>query len=374
MRWACAGVPADPSSLSRRLFLGAPVALAACDRFAQAGTAPAAADAAPLKAVVPCAFGATAASAQLDDPAFTAAMLRHVDQVTPEWELKMERTLQPGFRTDFTPADRIVDWARGAGLNVHGHTLIWYSQGAEVFHEGLDRKTFEREFDRYVRETAGRYRGRMRGWDVVNEPVAEDGEGLRDCHWSRVFGQEGYMVRAFEQAREADPDAALFLNEYNLENIPRKGATLLKLVEKLKGMGAPIDGIGTQSHLNIEIPAGQISGFMRDAASLGLPIHVSELDFPRTRDGGRMPDLRTPAQKTAQQVARVGELAEAYFALPERQRYGFTTWGLRDPDSWLLRPEHKNWTDDHPLLLDADGRPNPAYQAVVNAATGRAGA
>lgn len=301
-------------------------------------------------------------------------MLRHVDQVTPEWELKMERTLQPGFRTDFAPTDRIVDWAGRNGLSVHGHTLIWYSQGAEVFHDGLDRRTFTREFDRYVRETAGRYRGRMRGWDVVNEPVAEDGEGLRDCHWSRVFGQEGYIVRAFEQAREADPDAVLFMNEYNLENIPRKGATLLRLVEKLKGMGAPIDGIGTQSHLNIEIPAGQISGFIRDAASLGLPIHVSELDFPRTRDGGRLPDLRTPGHKTAQQVARVGELAEAYFALPERQRYGFTTWGLRDPDSWLLRPEHKNWADDHPLLLDAEGRPNPAYQAVLDAATGRAGA
>ena len=108
---------------------------------------------------------------------------------------------------------------------------------------------------------------------------------------------------------------------------------------------------------------------MRDAASLGLPIHVSELDFPMQRDG-RRPDLRSMTEKRAQQVARVGELAEAFALLPERQRYAFTTWGLRDIDSWLVR---EGRSKDSPLLLDAEGRGNPAYQAVVGA-FGRAGA
>jgi endo-1,4-beta-xylanase len=166
----------------------------------------------------------------------------------------------------------------------------------------------------------------------------------------------------------------LFLNEYNLENIPGKGATFLRLVERLKTLGAPIDAIGTQSHLNVEIPAGRITAFFKDAASLGLPIHVSELDFSTKRDGGNRPDLRSTPERRAQQVARVGELAEAFFALPERQRYALTTWGLRDVDSWLLRAEGKGWTDDSPLLLNAEGRANPAYQAMVDAATGRAGA
>ena len=182
------------------------------------------------------------------------------------------------------------------------------------------------------------------------------------------------MVRAFEQARAADPDAVLFLNEYNLENIPRKGATFLHLVERLLKLGAPIGGIGNQSHLNIEIPAGQIATFMRDAASLGLPIHVSELDFPMQRDGGGLPDMRSNADRRAQQVARVGELAEAFMALPERQRYAFTTWGLRDIDTWLVRPEGKNRPHESALLLDAAGRPNPAYQALADAFTGSAGA
>jgi endo-1,4-beta-xylanase len=367
-------VRADPPRLNRRAFLAAPVALAACDRFATAESATPQ-FAAPLKDIVPAPFGATGMTWQLDQADWVEQILRHCSQLTPEWEQKMERTLGPGFTYDFQPSDRVVAFARDNGLRVHGHTVIWYSQGAEVFDDAtVPAKRFAAEYDRYISTFVGRYRGRMAGWDVVNEPVAEDGDGLRDCHWSRALGMEGYMVRAFEQAKAADPDAVLFLNEYNLENIPRKGATFLRLVERLLKLGAPVGGIGTQSHLDIEIPAGQITTFMRDAASLGLPIHVSELDFPMQRDGGRMPDLRSTAQRRAQQVARVRELAEAFMALPERQRYAFTTWGLRDSDSWLLRQEGKNRPDESPLLLDAAGRPNPAYQAVVDTFAGRTAA
>lgn len=349
---------------SRRALLAAPVALAACHRVAAEPQNP---DAAPLKDIVPAPFGATGMTWQLDQPDWVAQTLRHCDQLTPEWELKMERTLQPGFVHDFSAADRVVAFAHDHGLRVHGHTLIWYSQGGEVFDDAtVPKARFEAEFDRYIAAAAGRYRGRMAGWDVVNEPVAEDGNGLRECHWSRALGQEGYMVRAFEQARAADPDAVLFLNEYNLENIPAKGATFLKLVERLLKLGAPVGGIGTQSHLDIEIPAGQITRFFKDAASLGLPIHVSELDFSWKRDG-RMPDLRSTADKRAQQAARVGELAEAFAALPERQRYAFTTWGLRDTDSWLLRDPARKGNGDSPLLLDAQGRANPAYEALARA-------
>ena len=360
---------ADPLRLNRRALLAAPLALAACDRFAAAQPT-ASPIAPPLKDIVPAPFGATGMTWQLDQPDWVEQMLRHCSQLTPEWEQKMERTLGPGFAYDFSASDRVVAFARDNGLRVHGHTLIWYSQGSDVFNDDLPRARFAAEYDRYISSFAGRYRGQMAGWDVVNEPVAEDGDGLRDCHWSRALGMDGYMVRAFEQARAADPDAILFLNEYNLENIPAKGATFLRLVERLLKLGAPIGGLGTQSHLNIEIPAGQITTFMRDAASLGLPIHVSELDFPMQRDGGHLPDLRSTAERRAQQVARVGELAEAFMALPERQRYAFTTWGLRDIDTWLVRPEGKNRPDESALLLDAQGRPNPAYQAVADAFAG----
>ena len=355
---------ADPPRLNRRLLLAAPLALAACNRFASAQTAPGT-EAAPLKSLASFPFGATGMTGQLFDPVWVAQMRKHVSQLTPEWELKPERILRPGFAYDFSASDRMVDWGHEQGLRVFGHCLVWYSQGLNVFTDDLPRARFAAEYDRYVSTVARRYRGRMAGWDVVNEAVAEDGDGLRDCVYARKLGPEAYIVRAFEQARAADPGAVLFLNEYNLENIPRKGATFLRLVERLLTLGAPIGGIGTQSHLDIEIPAGRITAFIKDAGSLGLPIHVSELDFSMRSDN-RL-DTRSLGQKRAQQVARVGELAEAFMALPERQRFAFTTWGLRDPDSWLLRAEGKGWTDDSPLLLDAGGRANPAYAAVAAA-------
>lgn len=357
-------MPADPSGLNRRALLAAPLGLAACERFASVQTSGGPL-AAPLKSLAPFPIGAIGMTGQLDDPVWVAAMRRHVSQITPEWELKPERILQSGFAYDFSASDRMVDWGHDQGLRVFGHCLVWYSQGLDVFTDALPTARFAAEFDRYVSTVAGRYRGRMVGWDVVNEAVAEDGDGLRDCVYARKLGAETYIVRAFQQARAADPDAVLFLNDYNLENNPRKGATFLRLAERLLKLGAPIGGLGTQSHLDIEIPAGQIRGFFRDAAALGLPIHVSELDFPMQRDGGRMPDLRSLAEKRAQQVARVGELAEAFMALPARQRFAFTTWGLRDTDSWLVREEGKNRPDESALLLDAEGRANPAFQAVA---------
>jgi endo-1,4-beta-xylanase len=357
-------VRADRPGPNRRAVLAAPIALTACERFAHART-PDGPLAPPLKDLADFPFGATGMTGQLADPVWVAAMRRHVDQCTPEWELKPERILQPGFAYDFSASDRMVDWGHEQGLRVFGHCLVWYSQGLDQFTDALPNARFAAQFDRYVSTVAGRSRGRMVGWDVVNEAVAEDGDGLRDCVYARKLGPEAYIVRAFEQARAADPDAVLFLNDYNLENNPRKGATFLRLVERLLALGAPVGGIGTQSHLDIEIPAGQIRDFFRDAASLGLPIHVSELDFSMRSDSPL--DARSLRQKRAQQVARVGELAEAFMALPARQRFAFTTWGLRDIDSWLLREEGKGWKDDSPLLLDADARPNPAFQAVAEA-------
>ncbi len=350
-------MPAD--GLNRRLLLAAPLALAACQGAAPAGAAPTTVP--PLKSIAPCPVGVCAMTGHFDDPAWVDLAARHFNQITPEWEMKMEAILRPDRSYDFTRSDRIAAFAARSTMRLHGHALVWYSQGSEAF-AGLDRARFAAEYDRYIAAVAGRYRGKAVSWDVVNEAVAEDGNGLRDCHWSRALGQDGYIIRAFEQARAADPDAVLFLNDYNLENNPVKGATFLRLVERLLKAGAPIGGIGTQSHLDIEIPAGRITAFMGEAAQFGLPIHVSELDASRRRDGGF--DPRSARQKQDQQTARVAELADAFMALPARQRYAFTVWGLRDSDSWLTR-DARAGSGDSPLLFDAGGRPNAMAEALT---------
>lgn len=352
-----------PADLSRRSVLASSLALAACSA-APPIPAQTPVSIPPLKSVAPFPIGVCVRSDQITDPAWATLAREQISQLTPEWEMKMEYILSEEPHLRFDGPDRIADFAAEHGMRLFGHTLIWYSQTSPRFNTLLGDE-FIAAYDDYIRTVVGRYRGRAVGWDVVNEAVAEDGEGLRDCIWSERLGQDGYIVRAFQQARAADRDAVLFLNDYNLENIPKKGATFLKLVERLLKVGAPVDGIGTQSHLNIEIPAGQITAFMRDAASLGLKIHVSEVDASLRREGSG--DRRTPEERLAQQEARVVELAEAFMAVPQAQRFAFTIWGLRDLDTWIAREKAP---DAAPVLFDGEGRAKPVAAAVARAFQG----
>ena len=339
------------------------LALAACDRTSAEPTPP---NLPALKSVAPAPFGTAIKAMQIDDPDWVALARAQVSQLTPEWEMKMEYVLADGLdRPRFDRSDRIAAFAARNGMALHGHTLIWYSQGAEAF-AGLSGAAFDRAFDGYVAALAGRYRGKVRSWDVVNEPILDDGSGMRDCHWSARYGHDGYILRAFEQARAADPDAVLFLNEYNQESVPAKGIQFLKLVERLLKAGCPLQGLGLQSHLWIDIPEGAISTFMREAAQFGLPIHVSELDCT-LRTENRL-DLRGAGQRTGLQTARVRELAEAFNALPAAQRFAFTVWGLRDTDSWY-RQGDKDDGRDRPLPFDGAGRPGPMAAALAQGFT-----
>jgi endo-1,4-beta-xylanase len=342
----------------------APV-IGGCRRTAVAGTPPPGLP--PLKIITPGAFGTCVQVANLTDPAWLDLARTHVSQLTPEWEMKMEYILADGLdRLRLDRADRIAHFAHDNGMALHGHTLIWYSQGQDAF-AALDNAAFDRAFDGYIATVAGRYRGRVRSWDVVNEPILDDGSGLRDCHWSRRYGQDGYILRAFEKARIADPDAVLFLNEYNLEGIPTKGSQFLRLVERLLRAGCPLQGLGTQSHLWIDIPDGQIAAFIHELSQFGLPIHVSELDVSLRTDD-RL-DLRGLRERLARQTARVTELADAYRHLPSAQQFAFTTWGLRDSDSWYRRGD-KDDGKDRPLPFDAAGQPNPMAAALAAAFLG----
>lgn len=346
---------------SRRALLASTLALAACDRLAVAE--PAAVSIPPLKSACPAPFGAAVKAYLLDDPDWVALARTHVSQLTPEWEMKMEYILADGLgRPNFDRSDRIAAFAAANGMALHGHALIWYAQGEEAF-SGLSGAAFDRAFDGYIAQVAGRYRGKARGWDVVNEPILDDGSGMRDCHWSARYGHDGYILRAFEKARQADPEAILFLNEYNQESIPAKGAQFLRLVERLLKAGCPLQGLGLQSHLWIDVEGGAIARFMAEVAQFGLPIHVSELDCTQRTE--KRLDLRGQAERIALQTARVTELAEAFAALPPAQRYAFTVWGLRDTDSWY-RQNDKDDGKDKPLPFDSFGRPNAMAGALAS--------
>lgn len=347
------------SDVSRRAVLGSSLALAACGQKAQGQPVPP--DLPPLKAAAPFPVGAAVQALHLDDPALAALLRRQVNQLTPEWQMKMEYIVQPDGSFRFDAPDRIVAFAQANGMAVLGHTLVWYAQAPEAF-DRLDesRVGFEQAYRNYILAVAGRYRGKLAGWDVVNEAVAEDGDGWRQSLWSRRLGDFEHIALAFRTAREADPAAPLLLNDYNLEYMPRKRATFLRLAERLLASGAPLTGLGTQMHIAADIAPGEITTMIRDVASLGLPVHVSELDVSLTRADNKLLSRRELERR---QARAYGETAEAFIALPARQRFGFTLWGLRDQDSWLTAEN----ASDAPAPFDNGGRPKAGAAALVEA-------
>jgi endo-1,4-beta-xylanase len=349
-------------ALSRRALLGSTLAVAACGPKAQGQPVPA--DLPPLKAVAPFRVGACVQAVQLNDPALSALLAREVSQLTPEWEMKMEYIVQRDGSFRFDAPDRIAAFARAHGMALLGHTLVWYAQAPDAFAR-LDegRISFVDAYRNYILAVAGRYQGQVVGWDVVNEAVAEDGDGWRDSLWSQRLGAFEHIALAYRTAREADPHAALLLNDYNLEYYPKKRATFLKLAERLLASGAPLTGLGTQMHVAADIAPGEIARSIRELASLGLPVHVSELDVSLTRSQNK---FLSRDELRRRQAAVYAEAAEAFMDLPSSQRFAFTLWGLRDQDSWLKKEN----AADAPAPFDDAGRPKAGAAALVEAFRG----
>ncbi|TVQ01484.1 MAG: endo-1,4-beta-xylanase, partial [Balneolaceae bacterium] len=207
--------------------------------------------------------------------------IREFNAVTAENEMKWERIHpEPGVY-NFEAADAMIELAEENGMFVVGHTLVWHSQTPNwVFYdeEGglLSRDTLLERMKDHIYTVVGRYKGRVHGWDVVNEAIVDDGS-MRDTYWYRIIGKD-YLVKAFQYAHEADPDAELYYNDYSLEN-PSKREGTLRLIEFLKEHQAPITGIGTQGHFSLDWPNLQeIENTITAFSGLGLDVMVTELD------------------------------------------------------------------------------------------------
>jgi endo-1,4-beta-xylanase len=338
--------------IDRRAFVAAVLALAACGERAE-GQPPVAVQ--PLKRAAPFPVGTCVQASQLDDPAFADLLAAQVSQLTPEWELKMEYVLQSDGAYRFDAPDRIAAFAADHGMRFFGHTLVWYAQKPAYF-EALEGAAFRQAYEAYIEAVVGRYRGRAAGWDVVNEAVKDDGAGWRDSLWSQRLGRLDHMRLAYELAHAADPGAVLFLNDYNLETNPKKRTAFLGLAEALLKAGAPLGGLGTQTHVPADLAPGAITAALKDLVSLGLKVRISEMDVSLAGAHGF---LASPDDLRRRQAALYAEAAEAFAALPARQRFDFTFWGLKDSQSWL-RNENAS---DAPLLFDDAGRPKAAAQA-----------
>jgi endo-1,4-beta-xylanase len=316
-----------------------------------------------LKSLAPWTLGTCVQTPQLTDPQWIDLATTHFNRLTPEFEMKMETVLQKDGSLRFERPDAIVDFAKAHGMAVHGHCLIWYAEDGGRFNE-LKGDAFLNAYVDYIRGVMGRYAGFIKTWDVVNEPVTDEGGQLRDCLWSQQLGED-YIGLAYTAAHEADPDAILLLNEYNLEYTPKKRATLLRAAERALKNGAPIHGIGTQTHIGGDVPPGAIRAAIRDIVSLGLKVHVSEIDITLHED-----HPVNAVEPRVDQLRVLDEIVEAYHEVPAAQRVGMTFWGVRDIDSWQNSGPHPRPIFDEPLLFDRYGRPKPVARELARVLKG----
>ncbi len=231
---------------------------------------------------------------------------------------------------------------------MRGHTLIWHVQNP-AWLGGLDARALRSALRAHVRAVVGRYRGRVADWDVVNEVVLDDG-ALRPEPFLDKLGAR-YIADAFTWAREADPDARLWINEIGAEGIGPKSDRLYALVRSLLADGAPLGGVGFQGHFSEQgVPATFRANLERFAA-LGLKVAITELDVA----------LKLPEDdaKRAHQARIYGDAAGACRAVPACA--GVTVWGFTDRHSWIAanQPGFGAAT-----LLDGDLRAKPAYTAL----------
>jgi endo-1,4-beta-xylanase len=224
---------------------------------------------------------------------------------------------------------------------------------------------------RFIRNTVTRYAGIVKAWDVVNEPMSDGSGAVRTnsgtttgdaFYWSQYLGRD-YAVKAFQYAKAADHLALLFINDYNLESDNRKLDSLIAYVHELKGKGAQIDGIGTQMHISLATAKPGIETMFQKLAATGLKIRISELDIRMnlTNASGFTPSVAT----LNEQAAMYQYVIESYLKnIPVSQRFGITTWGVADTDSWYVTVMGRT---EFPLLFDANYQKKPAYAGFKQA-------
>jgi endo-1,4-beta-xylanase len=271
---------------------------------------------------------------------------------------------------NYGPADTVAAFALESGLVLRGHNLLWYRSAPPWFFDLPTKREMEGAIVAHIRSLAGRYRGKVHSWDVVNEPIEpENGtpDGLRTAVFLDKIGPD-YIHLAHRTAREADPTALLVVNEYGVElDSPEheaRRAALLNLLRRMQRSGTPVDAVGIQGHLPCAggppFSASRLRRFLAEIARLGLTIQITELDVI---------DNDAPADRTT----RDRMVADAYSrfldaALDEPAVKMVLTWGLSDRYSWLAK-SRRDQLPSRPLPFGADLEPKPAFEAMARAFT-----
>ena len=310
----------------------------------------------------------------VSDAAQMALVLKEFNSATAENDWKPGEIHPKEGVWNFENADRIADFCRQNGIKMRGHCLCWHSQFADWMFtdkkgKPVKKEVFYQRLRDHIHTVVNRYKDVVYCWDVVNEAMADDGQvrhgsdasPYRQSRHFKLCGEE-FIAKAFEFAREADPDNLLFYNDYSCVD-PGKRERIYNMVKKMKDGGVPIDGIGLQGHYNIYFPdMEQLDLTITRFKELVSHIHITELDLRmNTESGGQLQFSRgegkaIPAYMTMLQTDQYASLFKV-FRKHKDVIDNVTFWNLGDGDSWL-------GVNNHPLLFDEQYCPKPCYRAI----------
>lgn len=314
-------------------------------------------------------LGAAARPAKLSEPAYDLTLAREFNMLEPEDGLKWE-VLRPNLQSfDFRQADVLVDFALRHSMKVRGHTLVWHRQNPGwLAAANYTSSQLSKMLETHIKTVVGHYRGKVFAWDVANEAFDEGARTgqLRSTIWydQPGIGDAGqgpaYLAQCFRWAHEADPQALLFYNEAEADEINRKSDAVYAMVHDFKRQGVPIDGIGLQMHVGNLLPdIASISANIARFTALGVQVHITEMDVSLAVDANG----NASAADLLRQADIYHQIVEACLAHPGCT--AIQTWGFTDKYSWI--GSHSKKTRGAALPFDRNYQPKPAYEALRQA-------
>lgn len=292
-------------------------------------------------------------------------LVKHFDILTAENAMKPVYLQDRKGEFTFKTADEMVNAVLKAGLKMHGHTLAWHQQSPGwMNYEGINRDEAIENLITHAKTVASHFKGRIISWDVLNEAIVDNPatpndwkSALRHTPWFRAIGSD-YIELLFIAAREADPDAILYYNDYNLDTQGKAIAVynmVKELNEKYPDVNGRklIDGIGMQGHYSVNTNVGYVERSLKRFVSLGVEVSITELDIQAGTNGQLSEE---------QELEQAIVFAKLYTIFRENSESigRVTIWGLDDNASWRR--------DTSPVIFDGDLQPKQAFFAVLDPA------
>ncbi|MHB9141843.1 MAG: endo-1,4-beta-xylanase [Paludibacter sp.] len=320
------------------------------------------------------------------DSASIRVIKEQFSAIVPENVMKSEVIQPVEGEFDFSLADQFVKFGEKNDLFITGHTLIWHSQLPGWFcvdakGNNVSPEILKQRMKTHIYALVGRYKGRVKGWDVVNEAIEDDGS-WRKSKFYEILGED-YIRLAFQYAHEADPQAELYYNDYSMA-LPAKRDAVVKMLNKLQQQGVKIDGIGMQGHMTMDFPS--VEEFEKSIiafSNTGVKVMITEMDISVLPKPGKNvgADVSLNFKYDKELNPYPGSLPDSVATALQNRYADFfrlflkykdkisrvTVWGVNDAQSW-----RNNWPvrgrTDYPLLFDRNNNPKPIVEIIIKEA------